>query len=84
MNPLKFLVLALLAPRFFRDMPRPMAGAFIAGGQMYSPWYTHSAVEQRVVGRLRAYLTARWIAYQIDQRRVTDEVGIRWFVRSTN
>lgn len=84
MNPFKFLLLAFLAPQFFTKMPRPEKGQFLAFAQKSSPWYSHTPIEQKISGKLRAYLTARWLALDLDLNRVTDEVEIIWAVKKVN
>ena len=84
MNPFKFLLLALFAPRFFADMPPREGGTYIAGAYKYSPFYVHTPEEVRVKGRRRAYVAARWMALVIDWNTATDEVGVRWTVTRTD
>jgi len=64
-------------------MPRPEKGEFIAFAQKYSPWFTHPPVEKKVSGKLRAYLTARWLALDLDLNRVSDEVSIYWKIKKS-
>ena len=81
MNPLKLILLAIFAPRFFADMPPKGEGRYLASAEKYSRFYGHTPVERVVMGRRRAYVTARWLALMLDWGRHTNEVGIRWTVR---
>lgn len=81
MNPIKLMLLACFAPRFFADMPPRGGGRYLAGAEKYSRFYCHPPHELEVFGRRRAYVAARWLALMLDWNCCTKEVGIRWFVR---
>lgn len=80
MNPIKLILLACFAPRFFADMPPKGAGRYVACSQKYSRFFEHPEEAREVSGRRRAYVAARWMALMMDWNRCSD-VGIRWTVR---
>lgn len=81
MNPIKLILLAFFAPRFFADMPPRGAGRYLASAEKYSRFHCHTPHEMEVSGRRRAYVAARWLALMIDWNRCTNEVGVRWMIQ---
>lgn len=80
MNPIELALLLMFAPRFLRDMPRPRRGWYKAVVVTESPWYRAVCYEAVVRGRLRAYLNARWAAFDKDFSlpNLDGEVGVYW------
>lgn len=71
-------------PRFFRDMPRPKRGRWVAVAFRTTVFGTRKEVyEKQVNGFLRAYLVARLIAWWADMKTpyADGEIGIEWGIR---
>lgn len=86
MNPLKIATLSLFAPRFWREMPKPSAGRYTVQVETFSPFKSTLRHEVFVCGRLRAYVTARWLALCVDWSTPSHGgmLGVRWAILISN
>jgi hypothetical protein len=70
-----------MIPGFFRQMPRPKAGRYVATVRTFSHFgpgrERHRSTHN---GRLRAYLTARISGFFVDIQTQDTGLGVRWSV----
>lgn len=73
----------ILCPRYFADMPEDAVGIYEAQALSTSPFREPRIVyHKRVLGRRRAYKTARWLALTLDWQlpEADGELGVQWKV----
>lgn len=79
---MKWIIMALFCPRFFKDMPKNKSGYYFAEAISTSIFRAPRIVySERVKGFRKAYLKARWMALKLDWKIPWEEIWIEYVIR---